>query len=159
MCVNMQFNAKGSPMAMTDEELRDRIDRIDDLKKCEIMAINIKTKQGESDLFHHANFRASLLRANEAKRAGRRPDIDYHVIGLKNGDEIYLPDTDVSATIYSHRTLLYKGREVYITPLETELMTHLPRKKVFDRWLVQETGEHLGTMYSKLFPKQSTAED
>ena len=116
-------------MAMSDTELRDRIDRIEDLKKCEAMATNIKAKQGESELFHYANFRASVLRANEAKRAGRRPDIDYHVIGLKNGDEIYLPDTDVSATIYSHRTLLYKGREVYITPLETELMEQLPRKK------------------------------
>ena len=142
-------------MAMSDDELKARIDRIEDLKKCETMATNIKAKQGESELFHYANFRASILRAKEAKRAGRRPDIDYHVIGLKNGDEIYLPDTDVSATIYSHRTLLYKGREVYITPLETELMEHLPRKKVFDRWLVRETGEHLGTMYSKKFPKQT----
>ena len=37
-------------MAMSDHELKDRIDRIED-PICETMATNIKAKQGESELF------------------------------------------------------------------------------------------------------------
>ena len=84
-----------------------------DLKKVEQRATNIRAKQGESDLFHHANYRAALLRKRDYELAGRRPDIDYHILGLKNGDEIYLPDTDIVASVFSHRTLLYQGRDIY----------------------------------------------
>lgn len=142
-------------MPMTDEELYRYIDQLNDLKKCESMARNIKTQRGESELFHHANYKASLLRKEEAQRMGRRPDIDYHVIGLKNGDEIYLPDTEVTATIFSHRTLEYKGREVYITPLERELIEELglPRNKVVNKWIAQKNGRNLGMMYNEIYPK------
>ena len=92
-------------MPMTEEELYLRIDQMTDLQKCMSMAANIKARQGESALYHHANYKASLLRREESKRIGRRPDIDYHVIGLQNGDEIYLPNTEVTARVFSHRTL------------------------------------------------------
>lgn len=143
-------------MAATDEEIKARIDKITDRKKCEQMGTNILSKQGESELFHYANYRASLLRKREFELAGRRPDIDYHILGLRNGDEIYLPDTDFVAFVFSHRTLLCQGREVYITPLETDLMERLPRKLVAHQWRVRATDERIDELYNKIYPRSET---
>lgn len=51
MYVKMYEKLEEYPMPMSNDDLRDRIDRIEDAKKCETMATNIKAKQGESDFF------------------------------------------------------------------------------------------------------------
>ena len=85
-------------MAKTDEEIRNWLDSTTDLEKCEKMANNIRKERGEgSELYLYATERIIQLRKNDAELSERRPDIDYHILGLKNGDEIYLPETDVVA--------------------------------------------------------------
>jgi hypothetical protein len=144
------------PMVLTDEEIRSWIDSTTDLEKCEKMANNIRKQRGEgSELYLHATKRIIQLRKNDAELSERRPDIDYHILGLKNGDEIYLPETDVVASIFSHRTLSYKGREVYISALEDELIEHLPRRLVVAKWRTRNTNENLNDLYNKAFPKEN----
>ena len=116
-------------------------------EECMQLAKNAEDR-GNSDLADKARYRAAELRAEADIKAGRRPDIDYHFMGLKNGDKLLLREIGEEAEVLTHRMLLYKGREIYITPLETELMNagH-PRKSVVGRWEVERTGENLGDLY------------
>lgn len=104
--------------------------------------------RGNFDLADMARYRAAELRAEADLKAGRRPDIDYHFMGLKNGEKLLLTEIGEEAEVFTHRTLLYKGSEIYITPLEEYLMkAGHPRKLVVGRWEIESTGENLGDLY------------
>ena len=74
---------------------------------------------------------------------------------MKNGDKLILRDIGEEAEVFTHRTLLYKSSEIYITPLEEKLMkAGHPRKLVVGCWEVERTGENLGYLYDlKYGPK------
>jgi len=132
----------------------EEISTYDSEKKCLTLAKNAE-KRGRHDLAEAAHYRAAELRAEADIKAGRRPDIDYHYIGLRNGDKIILNSIGVEAEVFSHRTLIYKGREVYITPLEAELLKDgHPRKSVVAKWTVEQTGELLDDLYEKTYGKR-----
>lgn len=131
-----------------------RVVNLKTVKSCENFARN-SVKRNFLELADQAWLRAAELRREEYQRGGRRPDVDYHIIGLKNGATIYLPDVDVKATIASHRTLFYKGREIYITPLEKELIEGgLPANKVRAKWCAELSGENIGDLYEGIYPKE-----
>jgi len=116
-------------------------------KECLNLAKNAKRK-GREDIAEAALHRAEEIRIESAIKSGRRPDINYHFIGLKNGDKLVIEGIGVEAEVYSERTLSYKGREVYITPLEDELIASgIPRKSIVGKWAVQKTGENLNDLY------------
>ena len=121
------------------------------LKDCLNLADNAR-KKGRPDIADQANMRAAEIRRDGCRDGGRRPDIDYHICGLKDGDVIYLPELDIDARVYSHRTLLFEGSEIYITPLETKLIDRgLPRSKIANRWRSKESGELVNDMYNKAY--------
>ena len=136
--------------------LDDRIKEHFTEAECLQLAKNAEAK-GFHDLAEKARHRAAQLRAEADIKAGRRPDIDYHYIGLKNGDKIVLRDIGEEAEVLTHRTLLYKGSEIYISPLEDKLMNEgHPRKLVVGKWEVERTGENLSDLYVlKYGPKKS----
>ena len=135
---------------MADDRIKDHYTA----EECLQLAINAEAR-GFDDLAEKARYRAAELRAEADIKAGRRPDIDYHYLGLKNGDKLILRDIGEEAEVFTHRTLLYKGSEIYITPLEEKLMkAGNPRKLVVGRWEVERTGENLGYLYDlKYGPK------
>jgi hypothetical protein len=115
--------------------------------ECLQLAKNAEAK-GDHELAEKSRYRAAQLRFEADIKAGRRPDIDYHFIGLKNGDKILLKDIGEEAEILTHRTLLFKGSEIYITPLENKLIkAGHPRKLVVGKWEVKRTGENLNDLY------------
>jgi len=100
---------------------------------CMTLAKNTE-ERGRPDLAEAAFHRAARLRAESDLKQGRRPDIDYHLIGLKNCRTLIIEEIGVEAEVYSHRTLSYQGSEIYITPLEEKLVdAGHPRKSVVDR--------------------------
>jgi hypothetical protein len=116
-------------------------------EECMQLAKNAEDR-GNSDLADKARHRAAELRAEADIKAGRRPDLDYHFMGLKNGEKLLLIEIGEEAEVFTHRTLLYKGSEIYITPLEEDLIkAGHPRKLVVGRWEVESTGVNLGDLY------------
>ena len=97
--------------------------------------------------------RAELTRL-EAMRTKRRPDINYLEIGLNLGDVLTHTRTGEKATVFTDRTLMYKGSEVYITPLEQELnQKHRLKSAVSgpsDQWET-ESGTILNELYTKTY--------
>lgn len=131
-----------------------RIKKLKTEKECLNFARNAE-ERGMRDLVDEANLRASLIRREDYKSRGRRPDIDYHIIGLKNDDAIYLPNVDIEASVFSHRTLLFKGSEIYITPLEESLINKggLKRNQVVGKWRCKKTDELIDDMYRRIYPR------
>lgn len=125
-------------------------------EECMQLAKNAENR-GDPGLAEKARYRAAQLRAEADIKAGRRPDIDYHFIGLKNGDKLVIKEIGVEAEVHSHRTLHYKRSEIYITPLEERLVKEgHARKSVVGRWVVERTGELLNDLYElKYGPKES----
>jgi len=122
-------------------------------EECEAYSKKLKENRYEK-LGDKANFRAAQLRKQEYDNGGRRPDIDYHIIGLKDGDAIYLPELDIEATVYSHRTLWYKNREIYITPLEEELISQgHPGRLVRGKWRMRSNDRLIDDAYTEIYPK------
>ena len=117
-------------------------------RKCE--------KKGRTDLVDEANYRAALLRKESFKNGAPRPHIDYHILGLKDGDTIYLPDTEIEATIHSHRTLLFEGSEIYITRLETMLREErgFTSSETRGKWRCKKTDIVLDERYEEIYPKE-----
>ena len=76
-----------------------RIEKLKTEKECINFARNA-AERGMKNLVDEANLKASLIRQEIYKGGGRRPDIDYHIIGLKNDDVIYLPDIDIEASVF-----------------------------------------------------------
>ena len=131
-----------------------RVLRLNSIKSCEVFAANAQ-ERGFSELADEARMRAAQLRKQAYDNGARRPDIDYHIIGLKNGDRIFLPELGVTAEIASHRTLYYQGREVYITPLESELVeAGFASRDVRGKWRAESNGELINDMYSAIYPKE-----
>jgi hypothetical protein len=143
------------------EKYKNRILDQKESKSCNRLAVNYreqinKTKQPTSSFWKEladiADLRTEDLRERET---GRRPDIPYIQLKLFRGTVLYIPETDIEATVFSNRTLSYKGREVYITPLENELIdSGIPRNKIAGKWTVKETGENLNAIYNKKWPKK-----
>jgi hypothetical protein len=134
------------------------IDKIKLLKtenECLNLAKNARSK-GRDDIENAALHRAEELRIEFAIKAGRRPDINYHYIGLNNGDKLVLNEIGVEAEVYSDRTLSCKGREIYITPLENELVASgHPRSSVVGKWVVEKSGRLLNDLYEETYgPKE-----
>jgi len=130
----------------------DKINEMDSVEKCMTLAKNTE-ERGRPDLAEAAYYRAARLRAESDLKLGRRPDIDYHLIGLKNRSTLIIKEIGVEAEVYSHRTLYYKGSEIYITPLEEKLVdAGHSRKSVVGRWVVKETGELLSDLYEEKHP-------
>lgn len=132
-----------------------KIKLINTVKECLNLAKNARNK-GREDIAVAAEHRAEEIRIEAAIKDGRRPDINYHFIGLKNGDKLVIEDIGVEAEVYTDRTLSYKGREVYITPLEDDLIAAgYPRKSIVAKWVVQKTGELLNDLYEAAYgPKE-----
>ena len=74
---------------------------------------------------------------------------------VKNDDAIYLPNVDIEASVFSHRTLLFKGSEIYITPLEESLINKggLKRNQVVGKWRCKKTDELIDDMYRRIYPR------
>ena len=122
-------------------------------QECEAYSKKLK-KNGLGELADKANFRAAQLRKQEYDSGGRRPDIDYHIIGLRDGDAIYLPELDIEVTVYSHRTLWYKNREIYITPLEEELISQgHPSRLIRNKWRMRSNDRLINDAYTEIYPK------
>tara|TARA_B100000780_G_C21113015_1_gene449971 strand:- start:210 stop:617 length:408 start_codon:yes stop_codon:yes gene_type:complete len=120
-------------------------------KDCLALAKNARRKNRD-DIADDANLRAAELRRENFRNGGRRPDIDYHICGLKDGSIIYLPEINIEAKVWSHRTLFFEGSEIYITPLEAKLMEKgFPRKKIANRWRSKDTGELVNDLYNKAY--------
>ena len=129
------------------------LDRCKTEQDCLNLAKNAR-ERNRNDIADAANLKASLIRQEEFKKTGRRPDIDYHACGLKDGDLIYLPDLNIDAKVYTHRTLLFEGAEIYITPLEEKLLDRgFTRKQVVAKWRIKKTDELLNDAYNKAYPK------
>ena len=129
------------------------VERCKTEKDCLVLAENAK-KKDRIDIVDEANLRAVQLRQVDYRDTGRRPDIDYHACGLKSGEMIYLPDVNVEAEVYSHRTLLFEGVETYITTIEKELISRgLARIKVVTKWRIKKTDELLNDAYESAYPK------
>jgi|SaaInlStandDraft_1057018.scaffolds.fasta_scaffold289179_1 hypothetical protein len=124
-------------------------------KECLNFADNAK-KKGRTDLVDEANYRAALLRKESFKNGAPRPHIDYHILGLKDGDTIYLPNTKIEATIHSHRTLLFEGSEIYITRLETMLREErgFTSSETRGKWRCKKTDIVLDERYAEIYPKE-----
>ena len=115
------------------------------------LAKNAEVK-GRSDLAEAAYLRAARLKATSDLKQGRRPSIDYHLIGLKNGSVLIIEEIGEEAEVYTNRTLLYKGSEIYISPLAEKLIDEgNPRKSVIGQWVVKETGERINDLYKKTY--------
>ena len=89
----------------------DKINQMNSEEKCMRLAKNAE-ERGRPDLAEAARNRAARLRAESNLKQGRRPNIDYHLIGLKNGSKLIIEAIGVEAQVYSHRTLFYKGSEI-----------------------------------------------
>jgi hypothetical protein len=129
------------------------VERCKTEKDCLVLAENAK-KKGRIDIVDEANLRAVQLRQEEYRDTGRRPDIDYHACGLKDGEIIYLPDLDIEVEVYSHRKLFFEGTDTYITTIEKELISRgLARIKVVAKWRIKNTDELLNDAYERAYPK------
>ena len=137
----------------SESDMDPRVQRLKTIKSCETFAVNAE-KRNYPDLANQARFRASQLRLQGFRDGERRPDIDYHIIGLKNGDDIWLRDLNITASVASHRTLFYQGREIYLTPLEAELIeAGHPSNKVRNNWRVKANDELINDLYNAIYPK------
>jgi len=122
-------------------------------KECEAYSKKLK-KAGFEEAADMANLRAAQLRKQEYDNGGRRPDIDYHIIGLKDGDVIYLPELDIEATVYSHRTLWYENREIYVTPLQEKLISSgCPSRLVRGKWRMRSNDRLINDAYMEIYPE------
>ena len=129
------------------------VERCKTEKDCLVLAENAK-KKGRIDIVDEANIRAVELRQQGYRDTGKRPSIDYHACGLKDGDKIYLPDIDIKVQVYTHRTLLFEGSETYITLIEKELISRgFSNAKIANKWRVRATDEVLNDVYNRVWPK------
>lgn len=129
------------------------VERCKTEKDCLVLAENAKNK-GRIDIVDEANTRAVELRQQGYRDTGKRPSIDYHACGLKDGDKIYLPDIDIEAQVWSHRKLLFEGCDTYITTIERDLISRgLPNTKIANKWRIQATDEVLNDAYNRAYPK------
>ena len=105
------------------EKYKKRILDQTESSSCMRLAVNYreqinKTKPPVSfswkELADLADRRTAELKERET---GRRPDLPYHQIGLPTDTVLHIPGTEIEVTVYSNRTILYKGRETYITPV------------------------------------------
>lgn len=128
-----------------------RVKKFQTEQECLNLAENAR-KKGRDDLADAALYRAEEIRIEQAKKTGRRPDINYHFIGLNNGDKLIIEDIGVEAEVYSERTLLYKGREVYLTPLREELIKMgYPSDAIKSKWIVAKNGTNLKDLYEAVY--------
>ena len=142
------------------EKFRQRIlDQIDSVS-CKRLADNYRKQSDKTipldfawkELADAADRRVANLLERETNK---RPDMPYHQLGLPTGTILKIPETDIEAKVFSNRTLSYKGSEIYITPLEAKLIeSGMPRKKIVGKWIVKDSGENLGVIYEKKYPKE-----
>ena len=131
----------------------DILDKCKTEQDCLTLAKNARAKNRQ-DIVDAANLKAALIRQEAYKKTGRRPDIDYHACGLKDGELIYLPDLNIEAEVFTHRTLFFEGTEIYITPLEKKLIDKgYPRKQIVNKWRNKQTNELVNDAYNKVYPK------
>lgn len=78
-------------------------------------------ERGREDVLELAYARRAVLSSAQAVSEGRRPHLNYFEMGLKENDVLIHVKTGEEARVYSGRQLIYKGRIVYISPLEEEL--------------------------------------
>ena len=60
----------------------------------------------------------------EAKKKAQvhRPPLNFFAMGLQKGDVLYWKyDQEITATVYSERTVLYEGEEMSLSPLTSKL--------------------------------------
>jgi hypothetical protein len=129
------------------------INNITTLKDMDVFIANAR-KLDRIDVVSLAYQKRAELTRLEAKKIKRRPDINYLEIGLNLGDVITHSRTGEQATIHTDRTLMYKGHECYITPLEQELSKKNGLKSAgtgpSSKWETAD-GTILNSLYTKTY--------
>jgi hypothetical protein len=133
------------------------ISRISSLKEMDTFIVNAR-KQERDDVVRLAYEKRAELTRQEVARTKRRPDINYLEIGLNLGDVLMHSRTGERATVFTDRTLMYKGSEWYITPLEQDLsQKHGLKSRASgpsSQWET-ESGTILNELYTKTYGPRS----
>ena len=139
------------------EEYLPRINNCKTLDELDQFIKNARDKNRE-DVVELAYARRAMLSNEQAILEGRRPHLNYFEMGLKADNVLIHAKTGEQAKVYSGRQLIYKGRIVYISPLEEEL-TEKHRQKnesggPSNHWITAD-GRVLNDLYEETYgPKK-----
>ena len=91
------------------------------------------------------------------RRAKKRPNLDFHKMGIANGSELVFAFPNegehITATVVSYRKVLYAGEEMYLTPATQRAMGHDKPIPPTGYW--EYEGRLLKEIYDKTFPQDS----
>lgn len=109
---------------MKEREAREFLPLIEKCKTLDELDRFIKNARSKNreDVVELAYARRAVLSKKQAISEGRRPHLNYFEMGLKVDDVVIHAKTGEQAKVYSGRQLIYKGRIVYISSLEEELI-------------------------------------
>lgn len=61
--------------------------------------------------------------SEELIRRARRPNLDFHLLGINDGERLYWKDNDrIFVTVCSERKVMHNGKECYLTTATKEIL-------------------------------------
>lgn len=89
--------------------------------------------------------------------AKKRPNLDFHQMGIENGSELVFASPNdgehITATVVSSRKVLYAGEEMYLTAATQRAMGHYKPIAPTGYW--EYKGRLLKEIYDETFPQDS----
>lgn len=89
----------------------------------------------------------------EAKKKAQvhRPPLNFFAMGLQKGDVLYWKyDQEITATVYSERTVLYEGEEMSLSPLTSKLKGLSYNVAPTPFWIYKD--RQLSEIYDETYP-------
>ena len=66
---------------------------------------------------------AAMDNSEELIRRARRPNLDFHLLGITDGERLYWKDNDrIFVTLCSERKVMYNGKECFLTTATKEIL-------------------------------------
>ena len=94
----------------------------------------------------------------ELIRRARRPNLDFFLLGIKKGENLYWKDDNTkSVTILSERKVIYNGRECYLTAATKEILGTSAPTAPAPYWLYK--GRLLSDIYNDFYSNPMDGSD
>lgn len=128
----------------------------------EFFRIQVEQAKVILELFHHEDITTDVseeiendltIEDKEAKKKAQvhRPPLNFFEMGMEKGDVLYWKnDPQITATVYSDRTVMYEGEEVSLSPLTSKLKGFSYYISPTPHWLYKD--RLLSEIYDETYP-------
>lgn len=97
--------------------------------------------------------------ADANQRRTKRPNLDFHKMGIENGSKLIFVSTDegdqIEVEVVSSRKVLYEGEEMYLTPATQRAMGHDKPVPPTGYWTYED--RLVKEIYDETFPQEPTS--